>query len=94
MTTNTMTRNYDPIERPKDPVDLSKEHVEREVHDQIQRIQAQAKKVDATAKGECLNCGKVFKEEDRRRWCNNVCRDEWQEVMDHSKKNAGKTRRR
>lgn len=83
MTTNTMTHD---MERPKDPVDLSREHVEREVHEELKRIQAQANKVDAVAIGECLNCGQDFKPGDRRRWCNDVCRDEWQEIRDHKKK--------
>ena len=84
MTTNTMTHD---MERPKDPVDLSREHVEREVHEELKRIQAQAHKVDAVAIGECLDCGHEFKPGDRRRWCNDVCRDSWQEYQDHIKKN-------
>ena len=94
MTTNLMARNNDPIERPKDPVDLSREHIEREVHEEIERIRIQANKLDAKATGKCLDCGKKFKLDDRRRWCNDVCRDSWQEFQEHSKKNNPTSKRR
>lgn len=88
MATANMKRDLIRIEdREKDIADISKQYVENSVQAEIKRIQKQASKLEAPFTGECLNCGKSFKKKDKRRWCDDECRDEWQHYQDRRKLN-------
>lgn len=73
-------------EKHPDWIDEAKATIERATEEKIQEIQGKARFLEAPITGECLDCGKKFKEGDKRRWCNAVCRDSWQQDQDYLKR--------
>ena len=94
MTTKTMRNKFEEHERLPDPLDAGKQFIERETEEEIKAIQAKAHLLEGAFTGECLNpnCGHTFGKKEKKRWCNDVCRDEWQDLRDRKKKGYSRGR--
>ncbi len=60
-----------------DVVDVANDHAEMLERMKINEVRQRSGKQEVEATGACLNC--AAKVVEPRRWCDAVCRDEWQE---------------